>query len=142
MRSNLLAPKFLLRGILFLSLIGTVFIALNSCNREEDRAKYVTHTITYKAETSAGSNLKSVTAFALDAKSFRDEPLSGTTWSSDVEGKGLQGEEHVIALRVDGTGIDVNSTLKIQIYVDGDLKKEEISKGLNLEAYAEYKFKD
>ena len=122
-------------GFLSLILIG-LLTAVISCSHDEERYD-VTHKVIYKAQVSAGSNITSV-QYNIPTRHL--EPVmnvNGTTWTSpEVAGteKLAVGEVKNMGaiVLVKATGANASSTLKLQIYVDGVLKKEEVFTGQDL----------
>jgi hypothetical protein len=120
-----------------LLLIG-LFAVVTSCHGDEERYE-VSHKIMYKAEVSAGSNLKMV-----EWTGHFDPPtsVSGTTWTTETtETMRLRVGEIVndpVFINAYATGANSSSTLKVQIYVDGVLKKEVTTTGQDLKSKANY----
>ncbi|CAI8900888.1 hypothetical protein [Chryseobacterium sp. IT-36CA2] len=121
-----------------LTLIGLLTV-LTSCNNDDEKFYDVTHKVVYKAEGSAGVNITSVkynsSPPGVIIKSATN--VSGTTWVSPELGGierlpvGRVSSSRALAI-VEATGANASSTLKVQIYVDGVLKKEEMATGQNL----------
>lgn len=121
-----------------LTLIG-LFALVTSCHGEEEKYE-VTHKIVFKAEASAGSN---ITYIAHNGEGFHEINVSGTTWTSSeiTEKDRLRAGETVNRTKTvvaKATGASASSTLKVQIYVDGVLKKEVITTGQDLKSKADY----
>lgn len=119
-----------------LLMIGLFAIA-TSCHGDEERYE-VSHKIMYKAEVSAGSNLKSV----YWQNHLDPLTISGTVWTNETtETMSLPVGEirnYPAVVKAKAIGANASSTLKVQIYVDGVLKKEVITTGQDLEARADY----
>ena len=58
--------------------------------------------------------------------------VSGTTWSSSE----IKVDSGILTVKANATGASISSTLKVQILVDGVVKKEVISTGQALTATA------
>lgn len=124
----------------FLSLIVlSLFATFISCDNGHDESvptPAVKYKVVFKAEASAGSNITSATY------SFDGDPdisitgLSGTTWTSSETADYLS----TAKVKVNATGASATSTLKVQILVDGVVKKEVISTGQALTATATISF--
>jgi len=122
-----------------LTLIG-LFAVVTSCHGEEEKYE-VAHKIMFKAEASAGSNITHITHNGKGEVNQID--VSGTTWTSPEitetnrlrVGETVNWTKTVIA---DAIGANASSTLKVQIYVDGVLKKEVITTGKGLTSRADY----
>lgn len=131
---------------LFLSLIIIgLFAIVTSCNNDDHSVYPVTHKVVYKAEGSAGINITSA--------EYNDEPgsadfiivknINSNVWASpeitSVISVGVGKPLAVDAvLRINATGADDSSTLKVQIYVDGVLKKEVVTTGVDLKTETKY----
>ena len=128
-------------GLLSLMVLS-LFAAVTSCSRDEEKYD-VTHKVIYKAEVSAGSNITSVQFNEPGREPKPAVSISGTTWVSPeitrTEKLSVGTAFPLTALAdVKATGATISSTLKVQIYVDGILKKEEVVTGQNLKAIAQY----
>lgn len=113
-----------------------LFAGLISCKKDENQEPSKTsHKVVYKLEASAGSEL-SVVVYGYDSQLTSNSSLSGTTWSSPE----ITVPAGTVVLSVTGnaTGANANSTLKAQIYVDGELKREGLSSGTALSAIASF----
>jgi len=120
-----------------LSLFALLLLTgLMSCKKDENQEPAKTsHKVVYKLEASAGSEL-SVVVYGHDTQLTSNSSLSGTTWSSPE----IEVPAGTVSLNVTGsaTGANANSTLKAQIYVDGELKREGLSTGTALSALASF----
>lgn len=123
-----------------LTLIGLLAV-LTSCNNDDEKLYDVTHKVVYKAEGSAGVNITSVVYSQGGYKPITN--VNGSTWTSAefTETKKLavgRIDYSPVLVAVDATGTSASSTLKVQIYVDGVLKKEVKTSGQVLTADADY----
>ncbi len=123
----------------FLLLSGTLLLGVTaSCSNDEDNDEPQTsHKVVFKAQASSGSNID-IAVYGLDSNTTTATSLSGTAWTSPeiTAPAGTYGAN----VAVNAIGADANSTLKVQIYVDGELKKEGTSSGQYLSASANYTF--
>ncbi|MCJ7932691.1 MAG: hypothetical protein MUW56_03385 [Chryseobacterium sp.] len=131
----------LLRGT-FVVLLTTMFIGfVSSCSKDDDDDNVSgagkSHKVVFKAIASAGSNID-VAVYGIDGNPTTASSLSGTTWTSP-EVTSEAGAYNANAA-VSAIGADASSTLKVQIWVDGELKKEGTSSGHILSASASYTF--
>lgn len=129
-----------LRGT-FVVLLTTMFIGfLSSCSNDDDDdngpAKK-SHKVVFKAIASSGSNIE-VAVYGIDGNPTTASSLSGTTWTSPEVTSEAGAYNANVAVNAIGT--DGSSTLKVQIWVDGELKKEGTSSGQYLSASASYIF--
>jgi len=95
------------------------------------------HKVQFKAEASAGSNI-SVAVYGYDATTTTATSLSGTTWSSPEIT--VPAGASLATAAVNASGANASSTLKVQVWVDGVMKKEGTSSGAILSAQASYAF--
>ena len=120
-----------------LSLSFIIMLAVTvlfSCKKEN---KSGTHKVKFKAETSSDAKLSSVV--------YTNE--TGNTTNSSVNSSSFSSSEltipssiPVITFGASGTGANAGSTLKVQIWVDGNLVKESIGTGTALSATTTYSF--
>lgn len=124
----------------FVALITVMVLSLvESCRKDNDDTSedIKTQKIVFKAEGSSGVNI-SKAVYGIDGNPITVTGLSGTTWTSpEITAEGVVYNSNVV---VNATGVDAASTLKVQIWVDGQLKKESVSSGLTLSASTSYTF--
>lgn len=130
----------LLKGT-FVVLLTTLFIGFAvSCSNDDDDdngpAKN-SHKVVFKAIASSGSDIE-VAVYGIDGNPTTASSLSGTTWTSPEVTSEAGAYNANVA--VNAIGADASSTLKVQIWVDGELKKEGTSSGQYLSASASYVF--
>ena len=128
--------KYTLKTVAFFAAI----ILLASCGKDDDNTPNpspTTHKVMFKAEASAGSNL-SIAVYGHDASTTTASSLSGTTWTSPEIT--VPAGTVVASAAVNATGANTSSTLKVQVWVDGVMKKEGTSSGSILSAQATYNF--
>lgn len=124
---------------LFVAVITVMVLSfVESCRKDDDTSEDVkTQKIIFKAEGSSGVNI-SKAVYGIDGNPITVNGLSGTTWSSpELTAEGVVYNSNVV---VNATGVDAASTLKVQIWVDGQLKKESVSSGMTLSASTSYSF--
>lgn len=124
---------------LFVAVITVMVLSfVESCRKDDDVSEDVkTQKIIFKAEGSSGVNI-SKAVYGIDGNPITVTGLSGTTWSSpELTAEGVVYNTNVV---VNATGVDAASTLKVQIWVDGQLKKESVSSGMTLSASTSYTF--
>ncbi|MFN1217524.1 hypothetical protein ACKW6Q_11200 [Chryseobacterium kwangjuense] len=135
MKKVRLYPTIQLTWIL---LVTAVFLGFtSSCSNDDDDETPVrtTHKVVFKAQASAGSNLDTA-VYGYDTTLTTTQNI-GTTWTSPeitVPANAVN-----VNIAVNGNG-PASSTLKVQIFVDGQLKKEGTSSGQILSANANYTF--
>lgn len=124
----------------FVTLITVMILSLvESCRKDNDdnSEEIKTQKVVFKAEGSSGVNI-SKAVYGIDGNPITVTGLSGTTWTSpELTAEGVVYNSNVV---VNATGVDAASTLKVQIWVDGQLKKESVSSGLTLSASTSYTF--
>ncbi|WP_080780023.1 hypothetical protein [Chryseobacterium phocaeense] len=130
-------------GFLFLIMAG-LFAIIISCKCEEEQDYEITHRVVYKAEGSPGVQIISARYHGYVGDNLVTAPnVSSNQWTSpEVKMThrlpvGKINTEGTLAI-VKATGADASSTLKVQIYVDGALKKEVTATGPDLNVEAQY----
>lgn len=125
---------------LFVAVITVMVLSfVESCRKDDDDASedVKTQKVVFKAEGSSGVNI-SKAVYGIDGNPITVNGLSGATWTSpEVTAEGVVYNTNVV---VNATGVDAASTLKVQIWVDGQLKKESVSSGMTLSASTSYTF--
>lgn len=125
---------------LFVAVITVMVLSfVESCRKDDDHSSedIKTQKIIFKAEGSSGVNI-SKAVYGIDGNPITVNGLSGTTWTSpELTAEGVVYNTNVV---VNATGVDAASTLKVQIWVDGQLKKESVSSGMTLSASTSYSF--
>ncbi|MCS3529655.1 hypothetical protein [Chryseobacterium sp. JUb7] len=126
----------------FLMLAATLLFGfVSSCSSDDDdnpvNGASKTHKVVFKAIASSGSNID-VAVYGIDGNPTTASSLSGTTWSSPEVTSEAGAYNANVA--VNAIGPNASSTLKVQIWVDGELKKEGTSSGQYLSASASYVF--
>lgn len=108
------------------------------CSKDDDgKPSSGSHKVTFKATASAGSSISGA-AYGYDNQQTVATSLSGTTWTSPEIN--VPAGTVLVTAAVTGTGVDASSSLKVQVFVDGELKKEGTSTGRTLSASATYAF--
>jgi hypothetical protein len=131
----------LLKGTFYVFAMAMLLGITSSCSKDDDDNNVVgssgTHKVVFKAEASSGSNI-SVAVYGYDANATTATSLSGTSWSSPE----ITVPAGALTLNVaaNATGANASSTLKVQIFVDGVLKKEGTSSGQYLSASTNHTF--
>ncbi|AZA79748.1 hypothetical protein EG347_20805 [Chryseobacterium sp. G0186] len=131
----------LLRGTFFVLLATMLLGFITSCSNDDDddngNGAGKSHKVVFKAIASSGTNID-VAVYGIDGNPTTASSLSGTTWSSPEVTSEPGAYNANVAVNAIGT--DASSTLKVQIWVDGELKKEGTSSGQYLSASASYVF--
>ncbi|WP_415326201.1 hypothetical protein [Chryseobacterium sp. MMS23-Vi53] len=129
-----------LKGAFFVAATALVFGFVASCSNDDDDiipGDGKTHKVVFKAEASSGSNID-IAVYGIDGNPTTASSLSGTTWTSPEITTDKNAYSANVAVSADGA--NASSTLKVQIWVDGELKKEGTSSGQVLSASAAYAF--
>lgn len=125
---------------LFVAVITVMVLSfVESCRKDNDDTSedVKRQKIVFKAEASSGVNITKA-VYGIDGNPITVNGLSGTTWSSpEINTEGVVYNSNVV---VNATGVDATSTLKVQIFVDGELKKESVTSGQVLSASTSYTF--
>lgn len=127
------------KGVFVAVITVMVFSFVESCRKDDDDnpEDVKTQKIVFKAEASSGANITKA-VYGIDGNPITVTGLNGTTWTSpEITAEGVVYNSNVV---VNATGVDASSTLKVQIWVDGVLKKESVSTGTTLSASAAYSF--
>lgn len=98
-----------------------------SCSKDKDNTpSKKAHEVQFKVVTSEGSNIQ-LAVYAIDDDITSESSIPGTEWASDliIAPAGTKN----VSLNAQGIGADASSTMKVQIFVDGELKKEGKAKG-------------
>lgn len=132
--------KMKLKGSFVMVMAALVFGFVTSCSNDDDDdipGTNKTHKVVFKAEASAGSSID-IAVYGIDGNPTTATSLSGTTWSSPE----ITSEAGAMSanVAVNAFGANASSTLKVQIWVDGELKKEGTSSGQYLSASASHTF--
>lgn len=132
--------KNVLKGSFVMVMAALILGFVTSCSNDDDDnipGTNKTHKVVFKAEASAGSYIE-IAVYGIDGNPTTATSLSGTTWSSPeiTTEAGAMGAN----VAVNAVGASASSTLKVQIWVDGELKKEGTSSGQYLSASASHTF--
>lgn len=128
--------KIVLRSMMLLIALGLVF-GISSCSRDDDGGgSGGTHKVVFKAVGSEGVVIKTV-GYTVGTEIHTKSDLSVNTWSS--EEITITGNTPLSAI-ANAVGPGANSTLKVQIFVDGKLVKESTSTGTYLSTTAAYNY--
>ncbi|WP_316798680.1 hypothetical protein [Pedobacter frigidisoli] len=119
----------------FALMLVTGFMGCKKDDDNVDGSSKTSHKVVFKMVASAGSSISTV-VYGYDSQITSATTLSGTTWTSPE----ITVPAGTVSLNVTGNarGVDASSSLKAQIYVDGELKKEGSSTGAVLSALASY----
>lgn len=124
---------------LFVAVITVMVLSfVESCRKDDEVSEEVkTQKVVFKAEASSGVTITKA-VYGIDGNPITVTGLSGTTWTSpEIAMEGVLYNSNVV---VNAIGLDATSTLKVQIFVDGQLKAEGVSSGQNLTASTSYTF--
>lgn len=126
------------KGLFVTVMTVMVLSFVESCRKDDDASEDIkTQKVVFKAEGSSGVNI-SKAVYGIDGNPITVNGLSGATWTSpELTAEGVVYNTNVV---VNATGVDAASTLKVQIWVDGQLKKESVSSGMTLSASTSYTF--
>ncbi|GAA0530496.1 hypothetical protein [Chitinophaga japonensis] len=108
-----------------ISLITTILtVSCSKDNDEPDGGTPTTHKVVFKAEVSPGGDIVTA-AYGIDSDAHTATNLSGATWSSpELTAPAGAINANIV---INATGSSDAAILKVQIYVDDVLKKEESS---------------
>ncbi|SHE44972.1 hypothetical protein SAMN05443633_101260 [Chryseobacterium arachidis] len=132
--------KNVLKGSFIMMAAALLLGFVASCSNDDDDntpGAGKTHKVVFKAEASAGSNIE-IAVYGIDGNPTTASSLSGTTWTSPEITSEAGAYNANVA--VNAIGPNASATLKVQIWVDGQLKKEGTSSGQYLSASASHTF--
>ncbi len=115
-------------------LICTIPFLLN-CSSDDNEPNNTSKKIVFKAETSAGSSIN-MAVYGYDATLTTVSGINSQSWTSPE--LTVPSGANVASIIANAAGANASSTLKVQVYVDGVLKKEGTSTGTALSATAQY----
>jgi len=120
----------------FLILALSAF-AFTSCSKDDgdDANGGNSHKLVFKAEVSAGSSINQ-SVYGYDTSLTTVTGLGGLAWTSPEVT--APANARVASFVVNAVGANASSTLKLQVFVDGVLKKESTSTGTALVSQAQY----
>lgn len=130
-KSNFKIARLVLSVFALFILIG----CSNDDNGGSSTPSPSTREIVFKAVASAGSTLNAST-YGYDSTLTNASSIGGTTWTSITIT--APSSASVATISMNAMGSNATSTLKVQIYVNGVLKKEGLSTGTALSATAQY----
>ncbi|MRG48902.1 hypothetical protein GFS24_27575 [Chitinophaga sp. SYP-B3965] len=117
--------KFSLKLLLFPALLCMLVFA--GCSGKGDNPTPTGHRIKYKAEVSSGSVINLVMYIAASGENTTISNLSVGTWESAEFD--LPASTRAVSFGATGTAGSANATIKVQIFVDGVMKKESTATG-------------
>lgn len=119
-----------------LTVMTAIVLSTLGCSKDkDDTPSNTSHKLVFKAEASSGSSLNTV-VYGYDNSLTSVSSLSSTTWTSPEIT--APANASVASVIMNAIGANASSTLKVQVYVDGVLKKEGTSAGSALSATAQF----
>lgn len=123
---------------LLLGLLPILVVAvLASCKKDDDSSS--THKVKFKAETSSDSKISTVLYTNVTGDVTSNTSVNSTTFNSAE--LTIPSSVPIISFGATGSGATANSTIKVQIWVDGVMVKENVGTGTALSATTSYSFK-
>lgn len=122
--------------ILSLSFIVLAVTILFSCKKDNNNDG--THKVKFKAETSSDAKLSSVVYTSATGDLTTNSSVNSSSFASAE--LTIPSSIPIISFGANGTGASAGSTLKVQIWVDGVMVKENIGTGTALSATTSYSF--
>ena len=114
-----------------------VVAVLASCKKDDDSS--ATHKVKFKAETSSDSKISTVLYTNVTGDVTSNTSVNSTTFNSAE--LTIPSSVPIISFGATGSGATANSTIKVQIWVDGVMVKENVGTGTALSATTSYSFK-
>ena len=122
---------FKILSVSFIVLTVSVFY---SCKKDASR----TYKVKFKAETSSDAKLSAVAYTNETGNVTNTSSLNSSSFASSE--LTIPSSVSIITFSANGNGASAGSTLKVQIYVDGNLVKENTGTGTVLTASTTYSF--
>jgi hypothetical protein len=117
--------KFSLKLLLFPTLL--CMLAFAGCSGKGDNPAPTGHKIKYKVDVSSGSTIHTVIYLAASGENTTLSNLSVATWeSAEIN---MPANTGAVSLAAVGTAANASATIKVQIFVDGVMKKESTATG-------------
>ncbi|MBD1364535.1 hypothetical protein IDJ77_12015 [Mucilaginibacter sp. ZT4R22] len=123
---------FKILSVSFIVLTVSVFY---SCKKDNASG---THKVKFKAETSSDAKLSAVAYTNESGNVTNTSSLNSSSFASSE--LTIPSSVSIITFSANGNGASAGSTLKVQIYVDGNLVKENTGTGTVLTASTTYSF--
>lgn len=127
------------KKITSLFVLTMIALAFTGCSKDDGEADTTpiagTQKLVLKAEASSGSTI-SYLLYGYDNSLTTVSGVGRATWTSPEIA--LPANASVANFTVNGVGADATSTLKVQVFVDGVLKKEETGTGTILSVRAQH----
>lgn len=111
---------------------------LFSCSKDKSNPINTEHKVVFKATASSGSAVNMV-VYGYDATLTTLSSVNSASWTSPEIT--VPANATVATITANAMGANAAATLKVQVYVDGVLKKEGNSAGTALSATAQYNLK-
>lgn len=113
-------------------------LVLFSCSKNKSNPFSTEHKVVFKATASSGSSINMI-VYGYDATLTTLSSVNSSSWtSSEVT---VPANATVASITANAIGANAAATLKVEVYVDGVLKKEGNSMGTALSATAQYNLK-
>jgi hypothetical protein len=114
-------------------------VLLAGCKKDKTSTPIgTTSKVYFKAEVSAGSTIK-MSTYGYDATLTTASSINSETWTSpEID---VPAGAHVASVSTSAMGAGSTATLKVQVYVNGELKKEGTSTGTALTSTVQYNLK-
>ncbi len=117
-------------------LIVAVSFTFAACSKNNQRTPgNLSHKVIFKAEASAGSFINMV-VYGYDVTLTPVSGINAPIWTSPEIT--VPPNASIASITANALGVNTSSSLKVQVYVNGLLKKEGISTGTALSATAHY----
>ncbi|MFD2886576.1 C40 family peptidase [Chitinophaga cymbidii] len=110
----------------------------SACSKDKDKPSGGNHKVVFKAVGSAGTSISTVVYVDGGGENVTKTDLSGSTWESGE--LTFSSSVQAISFGVQATGPNASATMKVQIFVDGVMKKESSGTGTILVPSATYYF--
>ncbi|RAJ08181.1 hypothetical protein LX64_00828 [Chitinophaga skermanii] len=125
-----------LKNLLF-PIVALLVMLTVACSKDDDKPASSSHKVVFKAIGNTNAKIQSI-VYGYDDKITSHSDVNTATWTSPevtTPAGTLMVNMNVTALAPDASG-----NLKVQIFVDGELKKENVATGSALVGAVSYTF--
>ncbi|TXF79367.1 hypothetical protein [Chryseobacterium sp.] len=133
---NIYSSKRLLKFGFSMILLSSVLGVVSSC-KKDDEPDFTSHNVQFKVEATNDVHIKAIVT-QVGTVQTSNYVVTGTSWNSEnINVNSTQGSVNIAST---ADGFDADSKLIVKILVDGELKKTDTAKGLDLKAMTTYSF--
>lgn len=127
-----------IKKLLLVALPLLAMVVFFGCSKDDDEAPSGSHKVVFKAETSSDATMSVVVYTNESGDQTANSSVNSSTYTSAE--LTIPASIPYIAFAANGTGTSSSSTIKVQIWVDGKMVKENTGMGTALTATTGYAF--